>query len=163
VPRDKWLTNPGLLFELLAKYEVDIWFSTEGTLGPVEKPTFLDGDLLSALTGAIVAGNDVLLPFGVPAGIPVRGVDFGLDAVTVEIADLQPLIYYSTEILHDGQVSFNDGDVLLIGVGVVALHEEWIKCFEPKADMLGLDALHRSTPKPPDWYLYLPIVLKNYR
>jgi len=161
VPRDKWLTNPGLLIELLGRHKVDIWFSTEGTLGPVDKPTFLDGDLLSALTGTIVAGNDALLPFGVPAGIPVRGVDFGLDAVTAEIAGTQPLIYYSTEILHDGQVSFNDGDVLLIGVGVVAQHQEWIKCFKPKADFVGLDALHKGTRQ--RVFVYLPIVLKNYR
>jgi len=68
---------------------------------------------------------------------------------------------FSTEILHDGQVSFNDGDVLLIGVGVVAQHQEWIKCFKPKADFVGLDALHKGTRQ--RVFVYLPIVLKNYR
>jgi len=53
--REYWLENPANLAELLASYEIDIWFSTEGTLGPVEAPIFLDGDLLSARYGTIVA------------------------------------------------------------------------------------------------------------
>ena len=63
--------EPGRLLKRLEEYGLDIWFSTEGTLGPVDAPGFLDGDLLSARDGTIVAGNDILLPPGVPAGIPV--------------------------------------------------------------------------------------------
>jgi len=163
VSRDKWLANPGLLGEYLSRHGVDIWFSTEGTLGPVDQPTFLDGDLLSALTGTIVAGNDVLLSPGVPAGIPVRGVDFGLDAVTADRAGTRASVRYSTEILHNGQVSFNDGDVLLIGNGVVTLHQDLIKCFEPRARFVGLDALHAPVPVLPGVHTYLPIVPLNYR
>jgi hypothetical protein len=157
--RDRWLANLGLLGSLLREYSIDILFSTEGTLGPVDNPTFLDGDLLSAATGTIFVGNDVLLPPVVPAGIPVRGVDFGLDAVTTDRAGTRPSIRYSTEILYQGQVSFNDGDVLRIGNGVVAVHKDWIDCFAPKASFVGLDAHHASVP--PLYFLYLPIILND--
>jgi hypothetical protein len=162
--RDEWLTDLGLLARLLAQYGIDIWFSTEGPLGPVDDPVFLDGDLLSAATGTIVAGNDVLLPPGVPAGIPVRGVDFGLDAVTANRAGSKELIGYSTEILHDGQVSFDDGDILRLGNGVTASHEDLIKCFAPKANFLGLDALYARVPDvTTPAQVYLPIVFRDHR
>jgi hypothetical protein len=160
--RDAWLQDPGLLSGLLREYGVDLWFSTEGTLGPVEAPKFLDGDLLSAATGTIVAGNDVLLPPGVPAGIPARGVDFGLDAVTAERAGTRQSIHYSTEILYQGQLTFTDGDVLLAGNGIAASHQQWIQCFAPKANFVGLDAFHATLIIPPPKYvLYLPIVLRD--
>jgi subtilisin family serine protease len=138
--RKFWLENPKALIEYLEKYGVDIWFSTEGTpplLSP-EKPRFLDGDLLSAAKGIIVIPNSKLLPPSVPAGIPERGVDFGLDAVTL---DKEKNIEFSTEILYENKLSFTDGDVLLQDDGVTIQNIELIKPFEPKVEELGLDAL----------------------
>ncbi|MCK4829136.1 S8 family serine peptidase, partial [bacterium] len=51
-----WQENPEKMIEYLKGFDIDIWFSTEGTpplLSP-EKPRFLDGDLLSAAKGIIV-------------------------------------------------------------------------------------------------------------
>ena len=89
--------------------EIELWFSTEGTAPWPKEPKFLDGDLLSAATGTIVATNSDLLPPSVPAGIPERGVDFGLDAVTL---DKEQNIEFSTEILYENKLDFTDGDVL---------------------------------------------------
>nr|CBH39942.1 hypothetical protein BSM_34210 [uncultured archaeon] len=142
--RDEWLKNPGLLAGMLKEYEIDIWFSTEGTgTAPrLKERRFLDGDLLSARNGNIVVKNADLLPASVPAGIPDRGVDFGLDAVIADRSGEREQIYYSTEILFEGKTSFTDGDVLQIGTGyVVCTNEDLIICFEPKANFIGLDAL----------------------
>ena len=139
--RDFWLENPGALSEMLEKHEIDIWFSTEGTAPTPENPGFLDGDLLSARTGTIVASNGLLLPTSVPAGIPDRGVDFGLDAVTAGRATDRGTILFSTEILFNGEPPFTDGDIIKLGNGVVRTNEDLINCFEPKVDELGLDAL----------------------
>ena len=105
----------GVMDELLAAFpDVDIWYSTEGTLGPVDAPGFLDGDLLSVRYGTIVASNDQVLPPSVPAGVPVRGVDFGLDAVAGNRTTDRSRLHFSTEILFEGaRLSFTDGDVLL--------------------------------------------------
>jgi hypothetical protein len=140
--RDDW-PDPGELAELLSEYEIDIWFSTEGTAPTVQNPAFLDGDLLSAASGTIIARNSDLLPTSVPAGIPTRGVDFGLDAVTSSRIVSRRNIRFSTEILYENRISFTDGDVLEYGTGVIA-YTNWdlIDCFEPKATFLGLDALH---------------------
>jgi hypothetical protein len=129
---------------------VDIWFSTEGTFGSLANPTFLDGDLLSARTGTIVAANIDLLDASVPAGIPNKGVDFGLDAATTDRAASRERIHYSTEILYEDEISFTDGDVLRFGDGVVATNWDLIAPFEPKSDMLGLDALTVNLPPDPD-------------
>lgn len=131
----------GTLQAALRQFEVDIWFSTEGTGPYPTQPSFLDGDLLSARDGVIVASNDLLLPAGVPAGIPSRGVDFGLDAVAADRTGDPKLIQFSTEILYEGKLGFTDGDVLLFGDGIVHTNKELIECFEPRADFLGLDAL----------------------
>ena len=144
--REYWLENPANLAELLASYEIDIWFSTEGTLGPVEAPIFLDGDLLSARYGTIVAPNSDLLPPEVPAGIPTRGVDFGLDAATSNRAGDKERILFSTEILYQNELSFTDGDVLEYSDGIAAKNWDLIHCFEPQAEELGLDALSVSLP-----------------
>lgn len=152
--RDFWLENPGALADYLREFGIDLWFSTEGTPPPVGQPPFLDGDLLSAL-GFIVAGNDILLPPVVPAGIPDRGVDFGLDAFTALARDTETARergYFSTEILYDSPedgLSFNDGDVLLVGNGVVIPHQDLIRNFLPAADFLGLDALSFPPAPPP--------------
>ena len=157
IGRDKWHEEPGILPELLQEHEIDIWFSTEGTAPTPDSPGFLDGDLLSAKTGMIVASNGVLLPIYVPAGIPDRGVDFGLDAVTAEraVPVVDPnsgyvpdrkLILFSTEILYNGYVfNFTDGDVIRLGDGVVRKNSDLANCFEPKARELGLDALSVGT------------------
>ncbi|MEA1908049.1 MAG: carboxypeptidase regulatory-like domain-containing protein [Euryarchaeota archaeon] len=156
IGRDELVENSGILLELLQEHGVDIWFSTEGTAPTPDSPGFLDGDLLSAKTGVIVASNGVLLPACVPAGIPDRGVDFGLDAVTVKralpvpdpdnhIPDREDIIF-STEILYNGEVfNFTDGDVIRLGDGVVRRNSDLVSCFEPMALELGLDALSVGT------------------
>jgi len=118
--RERWLANPDALVGMLRQYEMDIWFSTEEN-GPLPAQlTFLDGDLLSARgDGVIVAANSALLPASAPAGIPARGVDFGLDAVTAGRTAKRELIQFSTEILHDGRPAFTDGDLLRYGDSVV--------------------------------------------
>lgn len=134
--------DAGEMVDLLDAYlNVDILFSTEGTFGPVNNPDFLDGDLLSVRLGAVVAGNADLLPGTVPAGIPQRGVDFGLDAATTDRLGTKEQIHYSTEILYDGELSFSSGDILAYGNGVVATNFELLQCFGPGARELGLDAL----------------------
>ncbi|MFC2095867.1 hypothetical protein ACFLSW_05475 [Candidatus Bipolaricaulota bacterium] len=137
---DYWLRS-GALQATLRQYGVDIWFSTEGTAPYPAFPAFLDGDLLSARDGVIVAAGSVLLPTTVPAGIPTRGVDFGLDAVSADRAANREQIHFSTEILYDGEMSFTDGDVLIAGNGIVKTNKDLVHCFEPKSDFLGLDAL----------------------
>jgi hypothetical protein len=159
--REYWLANPGALSPMLARHAIDIWFSTEGTLGPVTAPVFLDGDLLSARDGGIVAGNDDLLPPSVPAGIPTQGVDFGLDAVTSDRAGDKPQIHFSTEILYQDEFSFTDGDVLKYGNGVTTGNWDLIQCFEPRANFLGLDALHMALERLPIG-AYLPVILKDF-
>jgi hypothetical protein len=140
--RSYWLQNPGELADMLGRYKIDIWFSTEGTAASATNPAFLDGDLLSAATGTIIARNSDLLPTGVPAGIPTRGVDFGLDAVSSSRIASRQNIRFSTEILYDNDISFTDGDVLEYGTGVVLqTNEDLVNCFEPYARFLGLDAL----------------------
>ena len=139
---------PGQFAGMLADFDIDIWFSTEGTFtpDPLKPPVFLDGDLLSARFGTIVASNDVLLPPSVPAGIPERGVDFGLDAATTNRVGSRERIHFSTEILFDGEPTFTDGDVLRFGNGVAAKNDDLIGCFEPMVKELGLDALSVSMP-----------------
>ena len=151
IPREEWLTDPSPLVGMLRQWEIDIWFSTEGT-GPLPTmPQLLDGDLLSAKDGTIVAGNDSLLPPDVPAGIPNRGVDFGLDAVAGSRSGVLEQINFSTEILFEGDPGFTDGDVLKLGNGLVYENTELIDCFEPEADFLGLDALSRGCIPHLEW------------
>jgi hypothetical protein len=145
--RKFWLEKPEALVEYLKKYNINIWFSTEGT-APMkqreQEPRFLDGDLLSAADGTVVGRNAWLLPLSVPAGILKRGVDFGLDAYTAptrEYKTVRERGLFSTEILFEGRPSFTDGDVLLFGNGVVATNNKLVRPFEPKAEFLGLDAL----------------------
>ncbi len=133
-----WKENPEKMIEYLKVLDIDIWFSTEGTAPKPVDPQFLDGDLLSAAKGIIVIPNSKLLPLSVPAGILKRGVDFGLDAVTLY---KEKYVQFSTEILYEDELSFTDGDVLLQDDGVTIQNIELIKSFEPKAKELGLDAL----------------------
>jgi hypothetical protein len=144
--REDWLNpaEPDLLGRLLEEFEIDIWFSTEGTRESPLGLVFLDGDLLSARDAAVVARNADLLDPRVPAGLPNEGVDFGLDAATSTREVYKEQIHFSTEILYEGQISFTDGDILKYGNGVVRTSLDLIGCFQPMADFLGLDALHMT-------------------
>ena len=146
--------RPGMLQNSLWEHEIDIWFSTEGTAPVPSRPLFLDGDLLSARSGTIVADNSQLLPNGssggVPAGLPNRGVDFGLDAATTNRNGDERMLQFSTEILYEEDPAFTDGDVLLFANGILHTNYDLISCFKPEADFLGLDALSLiETVKPP--------------
>lgn len=135
--------NPERLPEALKELEIDIWFSTEGTPPEIGKPIFIDGDLLSARDGVIVRSNASLLP-ALPAGIPVRGVDFGLDAYTpaLDPVELVPVELLSTEIVGFGPTPFTDGDALQPGPGIWLKAGDLVKALEPATRDLGLDALH---------------------
>ncbi len=150
-PRDKFLQDPGLLQTLLNQNKIDIWFTIEGTAAIGTHGQVLDGDLLSAATGTIVVSQAALLPANVPAGLPVRRVDFGLDGVmTPRDPDLAlQALRFSTEILYNGETSFTDGDILLLGDGVVTTNSALIQPFHPVADFLGLDALSFVDVHPP--------------
>lgn len=159
--RSSWLRNRSLLTTLLKRYGVDIWFSIEGTVQQAATQSIYDGDLLSAAHGVIVARNANLLPLAVPAGIPTRGVDFGLDAFSApRLADFTTG-YFSTEILHRGKLIFSDGDILQSGNGIYMKDMDLVSPFEPRADFLGVDALFihfRSL----EIDRYLPMVLKDF-
>jgi len=143
----EYWARDGALQTSLRQYDIDIWFSTEGTAPYPMWPAFLDGDLLSARDGIIVARSSVLLPSSVPAGIPSRGVDFGLDAVTAKRLPSRESLHFSTELLYSGMPSFSDGDVLLVLNGVVYTNDDLIRCFEPATRFLGLDALYIEEPQ----------------
>jgi hypothetical protein len=164
ISREAWLEAPERLRDMLRQYEVDIWFSTEEGYMSEDQPLFLDGDLLSARDGVIVAANENLLPGGVPAGIPNRGVDFGLDGASgprdMNREDLFAL-RFSTEILYKRKPGFTDGDILGYQDGVLMSNENLVRCFEPQARFLGLDALSGSV-KAERNLLYLPWILKQY-
>jgi hypothetical protein len=157
--REDWLTDPGMLGGLLDDFSVDIWYSTEGTPGPAESPLFLDGDVLSALSGKVEVENKDLLPIAVPAGIPDRGVDFGLDALTSIRTPGDVFIHFSTELLFANEPNFSDGDVLLYGNGPVITNPDLLGCFNSQADMLGLDALYLGNI--PTNSVFLPLMQGN--
>ncbi|MCP5082555.1 MAG: hypothetical protein GY948_12770 [Alphaproteobacteria bacterium] len=139
--------KPEALRRILEEHKVDILFSTEGTAPLPEKPKFIDGDLLSVVNGTIVRPNSVLLS-GLPAGIPHRGADFGLDAYTLgidpETTGVVELL--STEIVGRGRQPFTDGDALLLGPSVRWRNAELLKSFAPVTFDLGLDALDLALP-----------------
>jgi len=148
VPREAWLEPINRLADTLQEMGIDIWFSTEGTFGDVAKPVFLDGDLLSVVNGVQLTNADLLPASSVPAGIPQRGVDFGLDAVTNDRTSGEEIdVFFSTEILYEGDFSFSDGDLLRKGsTSIVATNKDLVGCFEPMANMLGLDAVYIGVP-----------------
>jgi hypothetical protein len=161
--RAYWLQNPGELAPLLEEYQIDIWYSTEGTWAPSAVTAFLDGDVLSARDGVVVAGIQDLLPTDVPAGVPQRGVDFGLDGVANSRLGDSRTVRFSTEILYENERAFTDGDVLLAGNGVVYKNEILVRCFEPGADFLGLDAFHLTPVEGLAESVYVPAILKALR
>jgi hypothetical protein len=137
-----WL-SPGTLTEGLTEYGIDIWFSTEATERLPDTPPMLDGDLLSAKSGIHVLRQDQFLPASVPAGIPNRGVDFGVDAFTASRGTDRSLGRFSTEILFRGKPSFTDGDVLRVVTATVEFsNTDLVASFEPAARFLSLDALY---------------------
>jgi len=141
------MPQPEAFSSMLEEHQIDIWFSTEQNARPVYAPLFLDGDLLSARFGTIVATNSTLLPAEIPAGIPTRGADYGLDAASSSRDGKETAILFSTEIVH--LTGFTDGDVLLSGTpGIQFTNEELILTLEVRADFVGLDALYGSAPEP---------------
>lgn len=141
VSTDEMRDNPDQLAEVLRGTNTDILFSTEGTPPDVQQPQFIDGDLLSARNGVIVRSNRDLL-FDLPAGIPDRGVDYGLDAYTPfqkgagdEFTEL-----LSTEI-QARERTFSDGDALEPGPNVFLTSKDLIADFQPRDIDMGLDAL----------------------
>ena len=163
ISREAWLKDPGLLFTLLDTFKVDIWISTESTELRASVVPILDGDLLSVGTGTIVVPQGALLPPAVPAGLPARGVDFGLDAIAASRNGDIRTIRFSTEILYRKEPAFTDGDVLKKGDGIEYLNGALVAPFEPYAKFLGLDALHINLPATATRLGYLPYVLKNTR
>ena len=140
--RDFWVENPSALPEVLKERQIDLWFSTEGTGRDANGNVFLDGDLLSAANGTVVLSNKDLLAPPVPAGLPDRGVDFGLDAFSADCLGDRATLGLSTSIGYKDQgASFTDGDLLALGGGILETNWDLIAPFEPRARMLGLDAL----------------------
>ncbi|MCL7453658.1 MAG: hypothetical protein M8467_11495 [Anaerolineae bacterium] len=158
---DNPLTAPSQLSPMLEEAGLDILFSTEAGWSVVGAASFLDGDLLSARDGVVVAANSQLLPASVPAGIPDRGVDFGLDAFTTDRFGAKEQMRFSTELLFDGDTPFTDGDVLRSGDGIDLKNRDLVWCFEPKAEFLGLDALHVLGVQP-QIQIYLPVIFRSY-
>jgi hypothetical protein len=143
---EDWSSEPLVLSYWLGVFEVDIWYSTEGTPHADGKPIFLDGDLLSARDGVIIADNAALHHNNVPAGIPQAGVDFGLDLVAADRISDTVSIHHSAEIPYQPEPAFAAGDLLLYGDTVQLTNKAVFNCFEPKAGDIGLDALYMARP-----------------
>jgi len=146
IKREEWIKDPQLFVKYLKEYKLDLWFSIEQDFDQKEK-MILGGDVITAVNGTVVVSQDSLFPAAVPAGIPDRGVDFGLDGLMVWRSDNPEIalksLRFSSEILYEDDTAnaFTDGDILRINGGVETLHESLIHNFYPPADFLGLDAL----------------------
>ncbi|MCW5853819.1 MAG: hypothetical protein KIT87_27375 [Anaerolineae bacterium] len=157
--------------EVLRRYKVDIWFSTEQTVQQSEKGRLLDGDILSARDVAVVLSQDSLLAAPIPGGIPTRGVDFGLDAFAVRCDGERDTVRFSTEIVYrdDPTLAFSDGDLLKLGGAVLMRNKDFVQAFEPQANHMGLDAVtffpdRRSCGEEngPTFLNFLPMILKQF-
>ena len=165
--RDFWSRNPNEFPAMLKEYQIDFWFSIEGTIALAGAPMILDGDLLSAATGTVIQGNGDWLAPPIPAGLPDRGVDFGLDAFGADCYGKMDWARFSTEILYHPEQggTFTDGDVLGFGGALLQLNWDLIAGFEPMTRMMGLDALTY-----PYWREecgeripgYLPLILRRF-
>jgi hypothetical protein len=165
----EWL-NGKLLPAWLERYEIDIWFSTEGQERRAAAVPIYDGDILSARDGTVVLAQDQLMLASVPAGIPNRGVDFGVDGIAGSRHPDRSRIRFSSEILYRKEPAFDDGDVLRTSAGVETIHDNLIAAFQPRAKFLGIDALHMlvqedsfggnggDQPVGADSNIYLPLV-----
>ena len=141
INRQQFLDNPDLLIDILNGTETDILFSTEGNAPDVQAPKLLDGDLLSAKNGTIARSNEDLLP-GLPAGIPSKGVDYGLDAYTpaLDPITLKPMELFSIEIPAKS-ATFSEGDILTTGPNIFLRNADLLAAFGPLDNDMGLDAL----------------------
>jgi len=144
------------LIRLLRDSRADILFSIEGSFSGGERfPVILDGDILSLATVSIAARNNDLIPYA-PAGIPDKGVDFGIDGVEYMGDEWErgsfDRFMFSTEILHEEDLQFTDGDVLTTS-GVVIPNGVLTSGFVPAARFLGLDALWLPGAVTPDPFL----------
>ncbi len=157
--------------EVLRRYRVDIWFSTEQTIQASEKGRLLDGDILSARDVAVVLSQDSLLAAPIPAGIPTRGVDFGLDAFAVRCDGERDTVRFSTEVVYhdDPALAFSDGDLLKLGGAVLMHNRDLVQAFEPPANDLGLDAVafypdRRACGQESNgaFLNFLPMILKQF-
>jgi hypothetical protein len=146
--RQEWLNEPQTLIDLLDTRDVDLWISTEGKAPSPSSPSLVDGDLLSARTGTVILGNGDILPISVPAGIPLRGVDFGLDGISASRSGEPSTIRFSTETPFPGPPEFAASDLLGIQLAWKARLDSFVSCFEPKTKALGLDALSTNVPEP---------------
>ena len=169
IPRDEWLANPGRLRAELDRYNIDLWFSIEETVQRQEGRPLLDGDILSARTGTIIASQDTLLNPPIPAGLPTRGVDFGLDAFAVRCDGARDTIRFSTEIVYrdNPALAFSDGDLLKFGGAVLNRNNDFIAAFKPGVKDLGLDAIAFPADHAPcgavdhPFLSFLPAILKG--
>lgn len=168
--REEWLDS-GILFELLSETAVDIWISTEATERVAATAPILDGDLLAVQAGTHVLRHDQFLPMSIPAGIPNRGVDFGVDAFTASRGTKRDLGRFSTEILFRGEPTFTDGDGLRVATAAVEFtNTDLVTPFEPMARFLGLDALYmqiddeggNGTNGPGEGDLFLPSIFRAF-
>ncbi|HBY95960.1 MAG: hypothetical protein M5U01_31310 [Ardenticatenaceae bacterium] len=166
--RDEWLQSPGALPSSLKEFKLDLWFSTEGKATTPDGRILQDGDLLSAATGAIVFRQEDLLAPPIPAGLPSRGVDFGLDAVP-GCSGGRTTVQFSTEIGYQDAMTptrrFTGGDLLVLGGAVVMRNKELVNAFEPLVSDLGLDAITFPSRRAPcgeaQIRTYLPVLLKQ--
>lgn len=144
---DQLRDNPQILIEILEGTNTDILFSTEGTPPDVQKPLFLDGDLLSAKNGVIVRSNNDLLPL-LPSGLPDKGVDYGLDAYTPSLDPIEqvPIELLSIEV-QARENTVSDGDLLTTGPNIYLRNKDLIGPLEPRDTDMGLDALADGTRK----------------
>jgi hypothetical protein len=148
ITREEWLGEPELLLDLLGAEDVDLWISTEGTAPSPATPAWLDGDVLSVRTGNVVLRNADALPPEVPAGLPSRGVDFGLDAVAAgRVGQVDPLVF-SVEVSRFAEPALGEADLLgrLLGWRIPGVDLTF--GFEAKSSPLGLDALSLPVPEP---------------
>ena len=164
--REVWLELD--LRQVLTRYEIDLWFSIEGTVHRPDAAPLLDGDILSARDAAVVLSQDVLLAPPLPAGLPARGVDFGLDAFAVNCAGDRASVRFSTEIVYrdDPARAFSDGDLLKLGGAVERKNCDFVQAFEPLTTDLGLDAVsfppdRRACEDGPRYFSYLPLILQQ--
>jgi hypothetical protein len=164
--RPYWVQNPAAFPAALERYGIDLWFSMEGTIPRAGAPAILDGDLLSARRGVVVYPNADWLAAPIPAGLPARGVDFGLDAFASDCEGNKQPAGFSSEILYgspEGLPMFTDGDILGFGGAVLAQNWDLLAGFEPAAEMLGLDALTypklREECGQPAITRYMPLIL----
>ncbi len=142
---DSW--EGGTLVNALQEFNLDIWYSIEGTWQFSADQLILDGDLLSALQGIIILSQPQLINPPAPAGIP-QGVDYGLDAATTTRGGDRSLVLFSTEIFDFGS-PFSDGDLLSVGGTVAVANHDLILPFNPPVRFLGLDAVSRVFREPP--------------